>query len=111
MASNTIQIYLRHFSDPGGKFTPQTKTCSDYEGRDGLQKGCGAEVIRYMTYPREKGMYFDGPPIVVQQFPPRQDGAVIAIVSTENVHFATCKMKQRPAAPMFDGKAAATGGQ
>lgn len=111
MASNTIQIFLRHHNDP--KFAPQTKQCSDYEDRKGnQQKGCGATVIRFVTYPNEKGMYFDGDPIVVQQFPVRQDGAVIAVVSNENVHFATCTAKKqpRPTVP-FDGKAAAQGGQ
>jgi hypothetical protein len=106
--SNTIQIFLRHHVDPEGKFTPRLVTCSDYTppGTSHVQKGCGGSVWRYLTYPREKAMRFDGPPVVVQQFPVRQDGAVIALVSTDNVHYSTCPAKH-PAGN--DSKQAASG--
>lgn len=89
--ANTIEIFLKHHNDPDGRFAPKVKTCQDYEapGRPVLP-GCGGSIVGYKTYPREKSMYFDGPPVVVQQYPARQDGAVIALVRTDNVHWATC---------------------
>lgn len=104
-----IQIFLKHYADPEGRFTPRTRTCEDYETPTGVRKGCGATITRYMTYPREKGMYFDGDPVVIERFPVREDGAVIALVDTANVHFATCKARKvQP--PTRDFRAAAAGG-
>lgn len=106
--ANTIQIFLKHHNDPDGKYTPKQKTCSDYEdGKGHLHKGCGGTVFRYVTYPRERGMYFDSAPIIVQQFPPRSDGAVIALVSNENVHHATCPAKKQTRETSADFKTAA----
>lgn len=108
--ANTIQIFLKHHKDPDGKYAMQTKTCSNYtDAKDHVHPGCGGTVFRFVTYPRERGMYFDGMPIVVQQFPPRQDGAVIAIVSNENVHHATCPAKKKPAPAVPDFRTAASG--
>ena len=106
-----IQIYLKHFRDPEHRYQPRDVVCN--RGVKDTEPGCGQTCRRFVTYPREKGMYFDGDPIVVEQFPVRQDGAVIALVETTNVHFATCPARKRPAPPVVgvDGKMAATGGQ
>lgn len=104
--ANTIQIYLKHHNDPEGRFAVKHKTCQDYETPGGqVLLGCGGSIVGYKTYPREKSMYFDGDPIVVQQFPPRQDGAVIAVVRNDNVHWATCPARNTPR----DSKLAAAG--
>lgn len=105
----TVRIFLKHHNDPSGKYAPKMRTCETDPER-GLV-GCGGSIIRYTTFPKEKGMYFDGPPVVVQQFPVRQDGAVIAEVETGNVHFATCpKRKGAPTAlPSTDGQQRSAG--
>lgn len=105
----TIRIYLRHHNNP--RFASWTKTCADYTQRDGrgrliAHQGCGATMLGYRTYPNEKPMYFDGPPEIVEQAPTRQDGAVIAIVYTDNVHFVTCPRRHQAA---YDGRARAAG--
>lgn len=111
MERQQIQIYLKHHNDPDGRFSPKTKSCADFDRKGVVQKGCGGPVTRYVTYPKEKGMYFDGPPEVAEQFPIRQDGAVIALVYTDNVHFATCPMRPKAAKPAepVDHRALAAG--
>lgn len=92
--ANTIQIFLKHHNDKAGRFAPRDGVCTSHAETNRV--GCGQAIRRFVTYPREKGMYFDGDPIVVEQFPVRQDGAVIAIVKTDNVHFATCPARKPP---------------
>lgn len=110
----TIRIYLKHHNNP--RMGSWTKVCSTYEQRREVNGrfatttiiGCGATLIGYRTWPNEKPMYFDGPPVVKEQYPVRQDGAVIADVYTDNVHWSTCPNRQRPAAA-HDGRALAAG--
>lgn len=105
----TIRIYLRHHNDPEGKFTPVTRTCQDNAER-GI-KGCGMTITRYMTYPNQKGMYFDSAPKQVGEPVMMGDGAVIAVVQTDNVHFATCPARKPAAAgPTTDFRQAQAGG-
>lgn len=104
-----IQIYLKHFNDPDGRFQPRTNVCKSDEAAGRV--GCGQTIQRFVTYPREKGMYFDGPPVIIEQFPVRQDGAVIAVVATDNVHFATCPVRKDAAKVERDGKLAGVGGR
>jgi hypothetical protein len=108
--ANTITIFLKHHNDRAGKFAPRDGVCTSHA--ESNRVGCGQAIRRYVTYPREKGMYFDGEPIVVEQFPVRQDGAVIAVVKTDNVHFATCpaRKKPRPTTGFEDFKTNAAGG-
>jgi hypothetical protein len=108
--AQTIRIYLKHHNDPEGKFQPRERVCSDYEDprRAGVvHKGCGATLQRFVTYPNQRGMLFDSPPHVVAGTEVQMgDGGIVANVTTENVHFGTCPMRQRGAA---DGKQAAAG--
>jgi hypothetical protein len=111
--AQTIRIYLRHHNDPEGKFTPRELTCQDYtDGKGVEQKGCGGTVWRYLTYPNQKAMRFDGPPIVVEGTEVNiGDGGIVASVQTSNVHYSTCTAKRKPeaAAPGFDRLTAAEG--
>lgn len=109
--AQTIRIYLRHHKDPDGKFQPREVTCQDYTDRQGVtQKGCGATVWRYLTYPNAKAMRFDGPPIVVPDTEVHiGDGGIVAKVETANVHYSTCgarKPQTPPTAPDFRSQAA-----
>lgn len=107
--SKGIQIYLKHHNDKGNRFQPRDGVCtSDAETH---RVGCGQAIRRFVTYPREKGIYFDGEPVVIEQFAIRGDGAVIAIVATDNVHFATCPVRKDAARVVRDGKAAGVGGR
>lgn len=107
-----IRIYIRHHNDPEGKFKPQQATC-ETDAEKG-RVGCGGTVWFYRTYPNQKRMPFDGPPVVVEgttaQMP---DGGVVAKVETHNVHFATCPKRERPAPQpttgFRDGRATAAG--
>lgn len=109
-----IKIFLKHHNDPEGRYAPQSATCQDAPEKHRV--GCGGSMVFYKTYPNEARMPFDSAPIVVQQFPVRGDGAVIAIVETTNVHFATCparkaeREKQRPTTGFADAKMRAAGG-
>lgn len=107
--SKGIQIYLKHFNDKENRYQPRDGVCTSDEKAG--RKGCGQDIRRFVTYPREKGIYFDGAPVVVEQFPVRQDGAVIAVVETDNVHFATCPVRKAAAQEARDGKAAGVGGR
>lgn len=103
-----IRIYLRHHNDPDGKYKPKQGSCQDWEDRKGhIVKGCGGTTWRYVTYPNEKGMRFDGPPDVVPNSEVNLNGAIVAEVYTDNVHFATCTARKR--ITPVDGKAAAAG--
>lgn len=105
-----IRIYLKHHNDPSGKYQPRTRVCETNTERGFV--GCGQTVHRYVTYPNEKGMLLDGPPIVVQETA-LGNGAIIAEIKTDNVHFATCPArarKPRPeATPAADDKTRAAG--
>lgn len=110
--AQTIRIYLKHHNDPDGKFQPREVSCQDYTDSKGVeQKGCGATVWRYLTFPNQKAMRFDGPPQIV---PGSEvgigDGGIVASVVTTNVHYSTCAAKKKPEAPPpFDRLAAAEG--
>lgn len=106
-----IRIILRHHNDPEGKFTPKELVCQDYEdGKGKLQKGCGASVWRYKTFPNQKSMRFDGPPIVVPDTTVQMgDGSVVAKVETTNVHYGTCAARRQDP-PVKDFRTAAAGG-
>lgn len=98
MKAQTIRIYLRHPGDPDSKFLPRPKVCTDYDNpRTGhLEPGCGATLVRFVTYPNEKGIYFDGPPRIVEGSEVKlETGAIVGSVYTDTVHFATCPMRQR----------------
>lgn len=109
--AQTIRIYLKHHNDPDGKFQPRDRVCSDYEDprRAGvINKGCGATLRRFVTFPNEKGMLFDSEPVVVEGSEVSVgNGGIVASVYTANVHFGSCPMRQRG---VSDGKAAAAGG-
>lgn len=95
-ARQTIRIYLKHHTNP--TLAPRAVTCQDYENprSHATEKGCGGSVLRYATYPRGKGMRFDGPPVVVEGSETNMgDGGIVAEVYTDNVHFATCPARQR----------------
>jgi hypothetical protein len=84
-----IRIYLRHHNDPEGKFQPKEARCES--DADKGRTGCGATIWFYITFPNQKRMPFDGPPKVVENSEVSiGDGGIVAQVSTENVHFATC---------------------
>lgn len=82
-----IRVYLRHHTKP--EFNPEESSCqTDVEKH---RVGCGARIIFYRTYPNEKRMPFDGPPVVVDATEVGTgDGGIVAYVLTDNVHFATC---------------------
>jgi hypothetical protein len=94
--AQTIRIYVRHHNDPAGKFTPREVECQDYEDGKGVQhKGCGARVQRFLTYPNQKAMRFDGPPAIVEGSQVTMgDGGIVVEVTTQNVHYATCAAKK-----------------
>lgn len=107
--AQTIRIYLKHLNDPEGKFQPRERVCSDYEDprTHVTHRGCGATLQRFVTYPNAKGMLFDSAPHIVEGTQAHiGDGGIVANVTTENVHFGTCPMRQRGTA---DGKQAAAG--
>ncbi len=107
----TIRIYWKHHNDPEGKFQPKSGSCQDWtDPRGTLHKGCGGAVIRYVTYPNEKGIRFDAVPDVVGDLVVLTNGAVIATVKTDQVHFATCPQQRRKDPPVRDFKAATAGG-
>lgn len=109
--AQTIRIYLRHHNDPDGKFIPREVTCQDFTDRKGIeQKGCGATVQRFLTFPNQKAMRFDGPPVVVEGTTVQLgDGGVVAEVRTDNVHYATCGAR-KPERPSTDFRTQAAGG-
>lgn len=109
--AQTIRIYLRHHNDPEGKFTPRELTCQDYKDGKGVEhKGCGGTVWRYLTYPNQKAMRFDGQPIVVDGSEVNMgDGSIVASVRTENVHYATCTARREQPA-LSDFRSQASGG-
>lgn len=107
-----IRVYLRHHNDPEGRFTPQPGTCETDPEKHRV--GCGGAIVFYRTYPNEKRMPFDGPPVVVEGTEVNiGNGGIVAKVYTENVHFATCPKRPRPAdrptSGFRDGRAAAAG--
>lgn len=100
-----IQIFLKHFNDKERRYQPRDGVCRSDPAAGRI--GCGQTIRRFVTYPREKGIYFDGEPVILEQDPVRADGAVLALVSTDNVHFATCPARKGQAAR--DGKALGVG--
>jgi hypothetical protein len=86
----TVKIYLDH---PTPGYTAEQGKCETDKEKGRI--GCDAPITFYRTFPNEKRMPFDGPPVIVKQHSPRDDGAVIAEVQTNNVHFATCRAKAR----------------
>lgn len=108
--AQTIRIYLKHHNDPEKKFQPRERVCSDYEDprTKQLQKGCGATLQRFVTYPNGKGMLFDSAPKVVEGTEVNMgDGGIVANVYTDNVHFGTCPMRTRK--PVADALQRAAG--
>lgn len=100
--AQTIRIYLKHHNDPDKLFQPRERVCSDYEDprTHQTQRGCGATLQRYVTYPNRKGMLFDGPPVIVDGSEVAMgDGAIVANAYTTNVHFGTCPMRTRNPVP------------
>lgn len=108
----SIRIYLKHHTNP--TLAPRTVTCEDYERKATktrpawTEKGCGVKVIRYATYPNQKGIRFDSDPEVVPGTETNMgDGSIVASVYTENVHFSTCparKPAERPTTGVPDGR-------
>lgn len=95
-AAQTVRVYLRHHTND--QLAPRETSCQDYDDpRRGQQKGCGATVIRYSTYPRQKGMRFDGAVKVVEGSEVNMgDGGIVASVYTDNIHIASCTARPRP---------------
>lgn len=110
-APQTIRIFLKHHTNP--TLAPRVVICEDYpDQRTGMiQKGCGATVLRYATYPRGKGMRFDSEPLVIEDSETNMgDGSTVATVQTENIHFATCPARRQVTqADLPDSKVAAAG--
>lgn len=84
----TVRIYLRHHNDPEGKFTPKEATCETDEEKH--RTGCGGSIKFFITYPNQKRMPFDGEPVLAGEPVVLGDGAVVASVFNQNVHFSTC---------------------
>lgn len=103
-----IWIVLRDHNDPDGRYQVKEQTCQDWtDARGHEHKGCGGTVWRYVTHPGGKAMRFDGPLDIVPGSEDRLGSQIIALVYTENVHWATCTARVRRAP--VDGKAAAAG--
>lgn len=99
--AQAIKIYLRHHNDPEKKFQPTQAVCETDEAKGRV--GCGGSIFFYITYPNQKRMPFDGPPVVVDGSEVQMgDGGVVAQVYTDNVHFATCPAKKK-AEPVTSG--------
>lgn len=107
MNRQAIRIYLKHHTNES--LAPRQVTCQDYDDprTKAQMKGCGGTVLRYATYPRGKGMRFDGPPEVVEGSETSMgDGSIVASVYTDNVHFSTCpaRKRERPTTSVADGR-------
>lgn len=110
ISQQTVRIYLKHHTNEA--LAPRSVTCQDYPSKKGIEKGCGGTVLRYATFPNQKGMRFDSAPVVVEGSETNMgDGSIVASVYTDNVHFATCPARHR--APVTtdvpDAKAHAAG--
>lgn len=96
------------------QFKPVTRICRDDEDRH--IKGCGGTIIRYTTFPNQKGMYFDSEPVLVEMEGPNPDMVagvgLVAWVYTHNVHWSTCPTRKPAAArSTTDFRQAAAGGE
>jgi hypothetical protein len=93
MYAQTIRIYLRHHTRP--QLRPTAKVCHDWTDRKGItHRGCGACVVRYVTFPNQKGIFFDREPRQSGEPVAIGDGGIVATVYTDQVHFATCGMRE-----------------
>lgn len=95
MYAQTIRIYLRHHTRP--ELRPGHRVCRDWTDRKGgTHRGCGASVLRYVTYPNQKGMLFDREPRPASDPVAIGDGGIVVQVYTDTVHFATCPYREKP---------------
>lgn len=109
----TVRIVIR---SGDAQFNMRETVCQDYDDpKLGPMKGCGATVQRWFSYPKFKGLRFDGDPIVVRDHmdraetkPDPKQEIYVAFVKNDNVHAYTCPHRQRR---VKDGKAAAAGAE
>lgn len=91
--AQSIRIYLRHHNDPEGRFTPKTASCETDEEKG--RTGCGGQIKFYITFPNQRRMPFDGEARVVPGTEVNMgDGAIVANVWSDNVHFSTCPHRE-----------------